>query len=75
MTNLTFDEFESWRQGKDVKLGVQDTELAIVKTFSDVPVNAPLAFWGSGGHLELAVRDGNFANEFGIAQGSLVLLS
>ncbi|MFU8804361.1 MAG: SAM hydrolase/SAM-dependent halogenase family protein [Bradymonadaceae bacterium] len=76
VTNLILEEFEAWQQGKaEVKLGVQDTELPIVETFSDVPVNSPLAFWGSGGHLELAVRDGNFANDFGIAQGSLVLLS
>ncbi len=42
------------------------------RTFADVPPGQPLALLGSHGGLELAVRDGNAAAQWGIVRGSLV---
>lgn len=41
----------------------------IRRTFSDVHPGEPLAYVGSGGHLEIAVRDGSAAEYFGVAKG------
>ena len=41
----------------------------IVRTYSDVAVGEPLALIGSFGTLELSVRNGSFANSFGIKSG------
>lgn len=41
----------------------------IRRTFSDVASGEPVAYIGSGGHLEIAVRDGSAAEYFGIAKG------
>jgi len=42
------------------------------RTFADVSPGQPLALIGSHGGLELAVRDGNAAAQWGIVRGSLV---
>lgn len=44
----------------------------IVRTYSDVPVGQPLAYVGSSGHLEIAVRDGDARTKLGIAVGTAV---
>ncbi|MBN1525424.1 MAG: SAM-dependent chlorinase/fluorinase [Spirochaetales bacterium] len=44
-------------------------------TFSDVLQNEPMLFIGSAGFLEIAVRDGNAADRYGIVQNMRVLVS
>jgi len=46
----------------------------IVETFADVAPGEPLAYWGSGGRLEIAVRDGNAVESLSIAQGDTIRL-
>lgn len=41
----------------------------IRRTFSDVHPGEPVAYIGSGGHLEVAIRDGSAAEQFGVARG------
>jgi S-adenosylmethionine hydrolase len=44
----------------------------LVRTFSDVEVGAPVAYPGSSGVLELAIRNGNAAGECGFSRGTPV---
>ena len=41
-------------------------------TFGDVPTGALLAYVGSGGHVEIAVRDGSAARRLGLGVGGRV---
>jgi S-adenosylmethionine hydrolase len=51
----------------------EDMEIGpIRRTFGDVKSGELLAYWGSGGLLEIAVRDGNAARRLGIGAGSRV---
>ncbi len=40
----------------------------IARTFADVAPGEPLAYWGSGGALEIGVRDGNARRELGLGE-------
>ncbi len=44
-------------------------------TFGDAEIGARLAYIGSGGHLEIAVRDGNAAKELGAGLGAPVRIT
>jgi S-adenosylmethionine hydrolase len=46
--------------------------LALAGTFADVPVGAPVAFVGSAGTIEIAVRDGRADQVLGIVRGTEV---
>jgi len=43
-----------------------------VATFGAVTSGSPLAYLGSGGQVEIAVRDGSAARRFGIGVGGRV---
>lgn len=47
---------------------------ALGRTFSDVEPGAPLAYLGSAGFLELALREGDFAKTLGVQQKHIVEL-
>lgn len=44
----------------------------LVRTFADVEPQEPLAYVGSSGHLEIAVREGNAAAQLGVQPGDPV---
>lgn len=46
----------------------------IVPTFGAVPEGAPLAYWGSSGRLEIAVRNGNAGQIMGVSSGDAIFL-
>ncbi len=46
--------------------------LALARTFSDVPSGALVAYFGSGGQLEIARRNGSAAQHVGAERGSIV---
>ena len=48
---------------------IGDTYIPMVRTYSDVEIGEPLALIGSFGTLELSVRNGSFADEFGVRSG------
>lgn len=45
----------------NIKIADQNISLSFVKTFSDVPINAPLLYIDSRGHLAMAINQNNFA--------------
>jgi S-adenosylmethionine hydrolase len=70
VTNVDADDFLKlgYQRGQDVPVKVGDKEMKIkfVRTFSDVPLNQPLLYIDSRGHLGLAVNQNSFAATYGI---------
>jgi len=65
VTNIDADDFLKLGyqrgQGVPVTMGDKQMKLKFVRTFSDVPLNQPLLYIDSRGHVGLAVNQGNFA--------------
>ncbi len=78
VTNVDGDDFLKlgYQRGQDVPVKVGDKELKIkfVKTFSDVPLNQPLLYIDSRGHLGLAVNQNSFAATYGIKPPAMLLI-
>src|SRR5579863_4764680 len=70
VTNVDGEDFLKlgYQHGQEVGVRVGDKELKMkfVKTFSDVPLNQPLLYIDSRGHLGLAVNQNSFAAIYGI---------
>jgi S-adenosylmethionine hydrolase len=70
VTNIDADDFLKlgYQRGHEVPitLGGKEMKLKFVKTFSDVPLNQPLLYIDSRGHLGLAVNQNSFAASYGI---------
>jgi S-adenosylmethionine hydrolase len=70
VTNIDADDFLKlgYKRGQEVPITVGDKpmKLKFVSTFSDVPINQPLLYIDSRGHLGLAVNQGSFAATYGI---------
>jgi hypothetical protein len=70
VTNVDGNDFLQlgYQRGQDVPVTVGGKEMKIrfVKTFSDVPLNQPLLYIDSRGHLGLAVNQNSFAATYGI---------
>jgi hypothetical protein len=68
ITNLTSDLVPSY-----ASLEVEDLDLGPLKrTFDDVPAGGLLAYIGSGGAVEIAVRNGSAARRLGVGVGGRV---
>jgi S-adenosylmethionine hydrolase len=68
ITNLTTELVPGY-----ATLEVEDLDIGPVRrTFSDVPAGALLAYVGSGGAIEIAVRNGSAARRLGIGVGGRV---
>jgi S-adenosylmethionine hydrolase len=71
ITAIGADALEEF--GDDFQIRVGSLRLnGLHSTFGDVESLTPLAYIGSGGTLELAVRDGDLSERFGIDRGSRV---
>ena len=70
VTNVNAEDFFKlgYERGQDVAVTVADKEMKLkfVRTFSDVPLNQPLLYIDSRGHLGLAVNQNSFAALYGI---------
>jgi S-adenosylmethionine hydrolase len=70
VTNISGDDFLklSYARGQTAHMTVGKNEMDVpfVRTFSDVPLNKPLLYIDSRGHLGLAVNQGSFAATYGI---------
>lgn len=70
VTNVDADDFLKlgYQRGQEVpvKVGDKDLKIKFVKTFSDVPLNQPLLYIDSRGHLGLAVNQNSFTAIYGI---------
>ncbi|MEX0745107.1 MAG: SAM-dependent chlorinase/fluorinase [Phycisphaeraceae bacterium] len=70
VTDLRAEQLDS-----DARVTLDDTTiLTIADTFSDVPVGEPVAYFGSSGRLEIAVRNGSAAARFDAGSGAVVEL-
>jgi hypothetical protein len=68
VTNLTAEEVPPY-----ARVVVEDVDLGPLRTtFGDVPTGGLLAFLGSGGEVEIAVRDGSAARRLGLGVGGRV---
>ena len=69
VTNISGDDFLKlgYARGRavHVTIGKNEMDIPIVRTFSDVPLNKPLLYIDSRGHLGLAVNQGSFAATYG----------
>ncbi len=78
VTNVDGDDFLKlgYQRGEEVPVKVGDREMKIkfVKTFSDVPLNHPLLYIDSRGHLGLAVNQNSFAATYGIKPPAVLLI-
>jgi len=70
VTNISGEDFlklgYSRGQTVPVTVGKAELKLPFVRTFSDVPLNAPLLYIDSRGHVGFAVNQGSFASIYGI---------
>lgn len=70
VTNVNAEDFQKlgYQYHEDVPVQVGDRRLKVkfVKTFSDVPLNEPLLYIDSRGHLALGVNQNSFAAAYGI---------
>lgn len=70
VTNVDGEEFLKlgYQRGQEVPVTVGDREMKIkfVRTFSDVPLDQPLLYIDSRGHLALAVNQNSFAATYGV---------
>lgn len=70
VTNIDADDFLKlgYQRGQvvPVTVGGKEMKLKFVKTFSDVPLNEPVLYIDSRGHLGLAVNQNSFAATYGI---------
>ena len=65
-----FDNQKEWM----VRAG-NCNQIPLVTTYSDVPVQQPLAYTGSSGMIEIAVRNGSAARTLGLREGNPVTMS
>src|ERR1700687_1710887 len=79
VTNVDGDDFLKlgYKRGQEVPVKVGDREMKIkfVKTFSDVPVNEPLLYIDSRGHLGLAVNQNSFVERYGVKPPAELFIS
>jgi S-adenosylmethionine hydrolase len=70
VTNIDADDFMKlgYQRGQDIPVTIDDKpmKMKFVRTFSDVPVNQPLLYIDSRGHLGLAVNQGSFTAIYNI---------
>jgi S-adenosylmethionine hydrolase len=85
ITALTPAEWSAWH----ARLGIDAEEAAakaviqagsgrwkgIRRTFRDVEADAPLAYWGSAGRLEIAIREGNAAQTLALTSRAAIYLT
>lgn len=58
-----------------LRVSVQGLEVPLVKTFGEISKGEALAYFGSGGHLEIAVNGGNASKSLNLSTGSLASVS
>ena len=71
ITNIQSEELTSI---KSVNVG-GNSDIPFVSTYSDVPLNSPLAYIGSGDYLEIGVNSGRAVKFFNAEIGTEVIIS
>jgi S-adenosylmethionine hydrolase len=79
VTNISGDEFVKlgYKQGQTVHvtIGKNAMDIPFVRTFSDVPLNQPLLYIDSRGHLGLAVNQASFADKYEVKPPSAIFIA
>ena len=79
VTNISGEDFLKlgYGRGQNVHITIGKTEMDIpfVRTFSDVPLNKPLLYIDSRGHLGLAVNQGSFESTYGVKPPVTIFIS
>lgn len=70
ITNIHCDAF-SEHPPKEVHIGPYVFD-AILETYGSVSKHEPLALFGSSGYLEIAVRNGNAADQLDLKKGYVI---
>ena len=70
VTNMSGDDFLKLGyvhgQSAHITIGKNEMDVPFVRTFSDVPLEKPLLYIDSRGHLGLAINQNNFAATYGV---------
>ena len=76
ITDLTRAEYDAWNTGgRVIRIETNGQTIAgLWSTFSDAPRGEAVAYFGSGGRLELAVHGGSAAEELGLAAGAAIAM-
>jgi S-adenosylmethionine hydrolase len=78
VTNISGDDFlklgYSPGQSAHINIGTSEMAVPFVRTFSDVPLNHPLLYIDSRGHLGLAVNQGSFAATYGVKPAAAIFI-
>ncbi|HZT44311.1 MAG TPA: SAM-dependent chlorinase/fluorinase [Chthonomonadaceae bacterium] len=81
ITDLTTERWAVWEQEEGV-IAAEITVAAggkrwqgLARTFAEVPIGSPLAYWGSAERLEIAVRNGDAARTLGLSPGDPITLT
>jgi hypothetical protein len=66
-----------YKQGQTVHVSIGKNEMNIpfVRTFSDVPLNQPLLYIDSRGHLGLAVNQASFADKYEVKPPTAIFIN
>ena len=72
ITNLRREAVAAHFSLEGLHVSLHPDRLPLVKTFGDVPAGAPLAYFGSGGFLEIAVNGGSAREVLGLKKHQTV---
>jgi S-adenosyl-L-methionine hydrolase (adenosine-forming) len=77
ITAFTEAEFQRWNTpSRSVSFRAGESEIRnICRTYADVAPGEPLIYFGSGGRLEIAVRNGRASDVLKLAAGTRILIS
>lgn len=72
ITDLEEPDMQDWRRDASLRVRIGHTEVPLRRTYSAVGEGELLAYFGSTGRLEIAVRNGNAARRLEMGQGTVV---
>jgi S-adenosylmethionine hydrolase len=79
VTNISGDDFMKLgyrqRQTVHIIIGKNEMHIPFVRTFSDVPLNQPLLYIDSRGHLGLAVNQASFTDKYEVKPPSAIFIA
>lgn len=74
-TNITRQEVEIFASGKEIFIWVNETLIPFCHAYADQDKGRLLALYDSHDYLEIAINQGNAAQELDMAIGSIIILS
>jgi S-adenosylmethionine hydrolase len=75
ITDLGRTQVEEWTRGGLASVRAGERTMLLRVTFGDVDAGEPLAYFGSTGRLEIAVRNGSAADVLGLGPEAVITVS